>query len=70
MKISLDQAQKIPKPEDLEAQNLSQAAILYLQSTDWMVIRQLETMKPVPPEVLKKRVEARSKVIEVTNETV
>ena len=39
-----------------------QAALHYLESTDWYVIRKIETGREIPSEVLAIRAEARAKV--------
>lgn len=52
-----------PTPEQIQATKNAEARA-YLASTDWYVIRQQETGTPIPPDVLTKRQEARSSVIE------
>ena len=56
----------IKTPADLQRESEAQArakaaqeARAYLASTDWMIVRQAETGKPVPDDVLAKRAAAR-----------
>ena len=59
-------ALKIKTAEDLRAEidaaqraERRAEALRYLAETDWLVTRQLETGKPIPPEVLDARAKAR-----------
>lgn len=45
-------------------QQMSYAAMAFLQATDWYVVRQQETNIPVPSGVLEKRAAARKYIIE------
>jgi len=45
-------------------QQMSYAAIAFLQATDWYVVRQQETNIPVPQGVLEKRAAARKYIID------
>ncbi|NBF13569.1 hypothetical protein GV818_33565 [Pseudomonas sp. Fl4BN1] len=57
--MNLDLLEKLPDPAQEAARATSVAALEYLQSTDWMALRQLETGKPIPEDVAAKRAEAR-----------
>lgn len=52
-----------PTPEQ-EQERINAEARAYLASTDWHVIRQQETGKPVPDDVLAERAAARALVVE------
>lgn len=43
----------------LAAEATRVAAVRYLAETDWLIVRQMETQKPIPADVLTKRAEAR-----------
>lgn len=43
----------------LDAEINRAAALAYLDSTDWLVVRQTETGQPVPQDVLDARAKAR-----------
>lgn len=47
----------------LELQSLSTEALRYLESTDWMIIREIDAGIPCPAEVKQARAEARTKVV-------
>jgi hypothetical protein len=47
----------------LELQKLSTEALRYLESTDWMVLRSIDTGIPYPEEIKQARAEARTKVV-------
>ena len=47
----------------LELQSLSIEALRYLESTDWMIIREIDAGIPCPAEVKQARAEARTKVV-------
>jgi hypothetical protein len=47
---------------DIEAESARQEAILYLRSTDWYVIRNIETGQEVPVSISELRAQARSKL--------
>lgn len=47
----------------LELQKLSTEALRYLESTDWMIIREIDAGIPCPAEVKQARAEARTKVV-------
>jgi hypothetical protein len=46
-------------PAPIIAPDLKAEALAYLASTDWYIVRFVETQKPVPDDVLDKRAEAR-----------
>ena len=57
----------VKTPADLEAERAQSSrdadrarASACLAETDWMVVRQAETGKPVPPHILHARAEARA----------
>ena len=59
----------IKTPADLEAERAEREreatraeALAYLASTDWMVVRQTETGKPVPEDIAAQRAAARKTV--------
>lgn len=47
----------------VELQNLSTEALRYLESTDWMIIREIDAGIQCPAEVKQARAEARTKVV-------
>ena len=47
----------------VELQSLSTEALRYLESTDWMIIREVDAGIPCPAEVKQARAEARTKVV-------
>lgn len=47
----------------LEQEKANAEALKYLAETDWLMIRELETGKPMPEEIKIKRQEARDKVV-------
>ena len=47
----------------VELQSLSTEALRYLESTDWMIIREIDAGIPCPAEVKQARAEARTKVV-------
>lgn len=47
----------------LELQSLSTEALRYLESTDWMIIREIDAGIQCPAEVKQARAEARTKVV-------
>ena len=47
----------------VELQKLSTEALRYLESTDWMIIREIDAGIPCPAEVKQARAEARTKVV-------
>lgn len=60
---------RIKVPEDLAAENAAREAQAaqskaraFLDSTDWMVVRQTETGTPIPQAVLKARAKARAQL--------
>ena len=58
--LSGDELIAIPiAPQSVSIPDPVEQAILYLTSTDWMLMRYLETGKEVPPEVTERRAEAR-----------
>ncbi len=61
--VDLSQLRPIKSLEDLEAENASINAIAYLRSTDWYIIRQVETGQPVPEDILGFRAAARGRVL-------
>lgn len=53
-----------PTPEQIQSQ-INAEARSYLASTDWYVIRKLETGEDIPEEILEERVAARLRVVDV-----
>ena len=47
----------------VEQEKANAEALKYLAETDWLMIRELETGKPMPEEIKLKRQEARNKVV-------
>ncbi|MFJ2455288.1 hypothetical protein ACIOWK_26750, partial [Pseudomonas protegens] len=54
--MDFSQSKKTFTEQDQKAQE----ARKYLQQTDWLVVRKLETGKEVPADIAEKRAEARS----------
>ena len=52
-----------PKPTDLAQEEVNTLNREYLESTDWYVVRFVETGVPIPQEVFNKRAEARLQII-------
>ncbi len=50
----------------VDAESRSLNARRYLSDTDWYIVRQQETGKPVPEEVLAERQEARESIVHPT----
>lgn len=48
--------------QEVSNKNENKQAIQYLEDTDWYVIRNHETGKAIPQEILDKRAEAREKI--------
>ena len=48
---------------EIEQEKANAEALKYLAETDWLMIRELETGKPMPEEIKLKRQEARNKVV-------
>lgn len=48
---------------ELERQRINQESLALLASTDWYVVRQLETGVEIPKEVLEARIQARLRII-------
>lgn len=61
--IDLSKIERVKTPEDLQKENESSEAVMYLRSTDWYVIRSLETGEAIPDKVKEQRAAARQKVI-------
>lgn len=57
--VDLSQLQKIKTEAEIVAEGERDGAIRYLQSTDWYVIRQVETGAPMPDAVREQRAAAR-----------
>lgn len=57
--VDLSKLEPIKSDGDLETERKKQEAISYLKSTDWYVIRKVETGEEIPDEVKTKRAEAR-----------
>ncbi|XPV70265.1 MAG: hypothetical protein ACNI25_06740 [Halarcobacter sp.] len=51
--------------EKIEANQIIQSLESYLRNTDWMVIRQMETGKEIPPNIKLKREDTRKKINEI-----
>lgn len=53
--------------EDITAQVAQEAinaeALAYLASTDWLIIREMDSGTPCPEDIKQKRAEARSKIV-------
>lgn len=47
----------------VEQEKINAEALAYLASTDWLIVREVETQVPCPPEVKQLRAEARLKVV-------
>lgn len=60
--VDLSQLQLVKTESDIKAESERQEAILYLRSTDWYVIRKIETGQEVPDEISELRARARSKL--------
>ena len=62
IEITTQTGQIIPAEEVVKAEIQRQIAEYkaYLNSTDWRLVKQLETGEPVPQDVLDKRAEARA----------
>lgn len=58
--INWGNVDKVKTEEDYQHERDVKAAKEYLASTDWYVMRLVETSKPVPEDILEKREEARS----------
>lgn len=54
--MDFSQSKKTFTEHDQKAQEARE----YLQQTDWLVVRKLETGKEVPADIAEKRAEARS----------
>lgn len=63
MMIDLSKIEKVKTLEDLQKEDESSEAVMYLRSTDWYVIRSLETGEAIPDKVKEQRAAARQKVI-------
>lgn len=64
--MDLSQLHKIKTPEDINRQTALAAARAYLQSTDWYVLRQVETGHAVPDAIKEARKAARATCSEVS----
>jgi hypothetical protein len=60
--VDMTQLEKVKTKSEIESDQARSSAISYLSSTDWYVIRQLETGQEVPQDVSEARAEARSKL--------
>lgn len=58
--MDLSRLEKVKSDADVQVEADMSAAKHYLGTTDWYVIRQVETGAAVPVEVAKQRAEARS----------
>lgn len=47
----------------VEQQKINEEALAYLASTDWMIIRAMDSGIPCPEEVKQARAEARAKIV-------
>lgn len=47
----------------VEQEKINAEALAYLASTDWMIVREIETQFPCPEEVKQLRAEARLKIV-------
>lgn len=50
------------REKEVKTKKDNKEAIEYLESTDWYIIRNHETGKEIPQEILTKRAEAREKI--------
>ena len=48
---------------EIEQQKINKEALAYLNSTDWYVIRQLETGTAIPASILTERAAARNRIV-------
>lgn len=60
--VDLSQLEKVKSASDIDAESARTEAMTYLKSTDWYVIRMVETGKEVPKEVSEARASARLKL--------
>lgn len=60
--VDLSLLQPIKSEADVKAEAARQDAIIYLRSTDWYVIRQIETGKEIPAEITAERKAARDRL--------
>lgn len=58
--VDLSQLEKVKTDTEVELDNAKNEAIAYLRSTDWYVLRYIETDKLVPDDIASKRAEARN----------
>lgn len=58
--IDLSQLEKVKTSSDIETENAKAAAKKYLSDTDFYIIRNLETARPVPDDVQEGRKNARA----------
>jgi hypothetical protein len=49
--------------DQVAQQKINAEALAYLASTDWMVVREVETQVPCPVEIKQLRAEARIKIV-------
>lgn len=60
--INWELLKPIDSEQNAQAEAERQEAVIYLRSTDWYVIRTIETGKAIPPEVSALRAQARLKL--------
>lgn len=58
--VDLTRLEKSRTTEDDEKDLIKAEAVNYLLSTDWYVLRLIETQKPIPEDVVNKRSIART----------
>lgn len=63
MKIDLSKLEKTKTKTDVEKEQASLVATQYLASTDWYVIRKVETGEEIPEQIKTLRNQARKDVI-------
>lgn len=57
--VDLSQLQVIKTDQDIEKDNQRVEAVAYLRSTDWYVLRMIETGKEIPEVITENRKNAR-----------
>lgn len=49
--------------EQLQQEKINQESLQYLESTDWLIIREMDSGIPCPEEIKQKRAKARAKIV-------
>lgn len=57
--MNLIKIKPIVKTQD----DINREALVYLASTDWLVVRMAENGTPIPADILTKRAEARASIV-------